>query len=223
MSDQFAQQMMRIAVAQICSQHGEFEKSEGHAFNLLVDAVGKYVEKIGRLCRRYAEQALRTETELIDLIQVFEKGLAPHPVKWQKLESMCREVAWQIPATSGVPEFPVERRKRRRQYGDGGAGEAKKSKQEDNEHPAYVPKHFPSFPEKYTYSNTPISASENSGKKETILLRNLREKAQVQEALANLHKKTDTVQAPKFEDSSSTSTAHKVVSNGSGPTPFPLT
>ena len=122
MSDQFAAQVMRIAVAQILrhDDFGRFDSCEGHAFQLLVDVVGKYIERIGQLARRYAEHDRRTESGLLDLLQAFEK-LTPNRVDLHDLERTCREVPWQVPATSGVPEFPVDHRKRRAPYGEPGA------------------------------------------------------------------------------------------------------
>ncbi len=122
MSDQFAAQVMRIAVAQILrhDDFGRFDSCEGHAFQLLVDVVGKYIERIGQLARRYAEHDRRTESGLLDLLQAFEK-LTPNRVDWHDLERTCREVPWQVPATSGVPDFPVDHRKRRAPYGEPGA------------------------------------------------------------------------------------------------------
>ncbi len=52
MSDKFAQQIMKIAIAQICVKFGDFGHSEGRAFALLTDVIGKFIQKIGRLCRR---------------------------------------------------------------------------------------------------------------------------------------------------------------------------
>ncbi|GBG26872.1 Transcription initiation factor TFIID subunit 3 [Hondaea fermentalgiana] len=121
MSDQFAHQVLRIAVAQICrsKEFGDFDAAaEGHAFDTFVDVIGKYIEKIGRLCRTYAEHDGRTESNLLDLLQAFDR-LEPNRVDWRDLERMCREVPWQVPYTTGIPNFPVDKRPRRaQQYGE---------------------------------------------------------------------------------------------------------
>mmetsp|Transcript_6943 Transcript_6943/g.13869 ORF Transcript_6943/g.13869 Transcript_6943/m.13869 type:complete len:402 (+) Transcript_6943:547-1752(+) len=121
MSEQFAHQVLRIAVAQICKskEFGDFDgAAEGHAFDTFVDVIGKYIEKIGRLCRTYAEHDGRTESNLLDLLQSFDR-LEPNRVDWRDLERMCREVPWQVPYTTGIPAFPVDKRPRRaQQYGE---------------------------------------------------------------------------------------------------------
>eukprot|EP00516_Mucochytrium_quahogii_P004570 CAMPEP_0203761068 /NCGR_PEP_ID=MMETSP0098-20131031/14238_1 /ASSEMBLY_ACC=CAM_ASM_000208 /TAXON_ID=96639 /ORGANISM=" , Strain NY0313808BC1" /LENGTH=252 /DNA_ID=CAMNT_0050654903 /DNA_START=167 /DNA_END=925 /DNA_ORIENTATION=- len=219
MSDKFAEQVLRIAVAQICSndQFGNFNSAEGHAFATLVDVVGKYIEKIGRLCRRYAEHDGRTESNMLDLLQTFEK-MEPDRVDWRDLERMCREVPWQVPYTSGVPDFPVEKRKRRRQYGeDKEDTTTKQGKTEDDkfkvakitigsetiqetekklEHPGYVPSHFPAFPERYTYANTKVDAKRRENDPKLILERNLEARRKVQTALTRIHS-TSAIKPPE--------------------------
>eukprot|EP00515_Schizochytrium_aggregatum_P002615 CAMPEP_0202053980 /NCGR_PEP_ID=MMETSP0963-20130614/6180_1 /ASSEMBLY_ACC=CAM_ASM_000494 /TAXON_ID=4773 /ORGANISM="Schizochytrium aggregatum, Strain ATCC28209" /LENGTH=273 /DNA_ID=CAMNT_0048619363 /DNA_START=64 /DNA_END=885 /DNA_ORIENTATION=- len=221
MSDQFAQQVMQIAVAQICQHEdfGNYDSAESHAFSLLTDVVGKYIEKIGKLSRRFAEHDGRTECNMLDLLQAFDK-LEPNRVDWRELVRMCREVPWQVPYTSGVPEFPVERRKRRTQYGEGAAGAASSSSQvpedwlelkrkrlgqagvegKDREHPLYVPNHFPPFPEKHTYSRTDVDAIEREKEATVILEHHLEEKRRVQRALANIHNLADTSTTRAFGD-----------------------
>jgi len=121
MAEEFARQVLRIAVAQIArtKEVGDVDASaEGEAFEKLVEVVGHYIEHIGLLTRRFSEHDGRTVSNKRDLLQAFAQ-MRPHRIDWRDLARMCKEVPWQVPSTSGIPYFPVDRRPiRGPKYGD---------------------------------------------------------------------------------------------------------
>ncbi len=180
----------------------------------------------------YAEHDGRTESSLLDLLQAFDR-LEPNAVDWRDLERMCREIPWQLPVTSGIPDFPVERRKRRLQYGatdgskhkTGSSSIIKRSKHDTDdkrEHPAFIPAHFPAFPEKHTYSYSPIAAVEREKDPAKVIYKSLEGKKQVEEALVNVLINSGTNNAKQFENEHSSLGGQSSSVRRPSTTPLPI-
>jgi len=70
-------------------------------------------------------------------------------------------------------------------------------RQEDTlERPLYVPGHYPSFPERYTYSYTYVDATKRESDPKAILDRNLKDKRRVQEALVRISQGSGAASKP---------------------------
>eukprot|EP00510_Aplanochytrium_minuta_P003941 CAMPEP_0184017714 /NCGR_PEP_ID=MMETSP0954-20121128/7709_1 /TAXON_ID=627963 /ORGANISM="Aplanochytrium sp, Strain PBS07" /LENGTH=237 /DNA_ID=CAMNT_0026299019 /DNA_START=94 /DNA_END=807 /DNA_ORIENTATION=- len=181
MSDNFSKSVLKVTTARICRRQG-IESAEEHAFETLVDVVGKYIETIGLLTKTYAEHDGRTKGNLLDLLQTFNT-LEPKPVRWKDLITMADMAMWEIAFPSGVPEYPVEpkRYKKMKMYGS-------QTSSSEQELPPYVPSFLPRFPEPHAYKVTLVNATTPVEDPKEIVERSLAERVLVQTALAKINK-----------------------------------
>ncbi len=103
-SEEFARSVLKVAIAQLC-QHLEFDLSEKEAFEALTDITGKFIETIGAQAAILAEHDHRTTCNFVDFLQVFD-SMDPR-IDWRILKQMCTDLHWDVPFTSGVPDFPI--------------------------------------------------------------------------------------------------------------------
>ena len=92
-------------MAKICGRLG-FDSADGHAFDTLVDVVGKYIETLGLMTKTLAEHDGRTKCELMDVLQAFET-MEPHKIDWKDLVRMADEMMWDVPFASGKRLLPL--------------------------------------------------------------------------------------------------------------------
>jgi len=205
MSDKFAEEIISIAIAQIANDpsFGGFNNIEGHALHTMVSVVGKYIESIGKQTRSWAEHGGRTESNVSDILQAFE-SMPGSSIDWKELERMCKEC--QVVPLSGVPDFPVERRKKRREYG--------KESTDTIALPGYIPGHLPSFPDAHCYLNTCIPAISREKNPQIIVDKHLEDVRQTKEALAKINSSTGVLSTKPFGEhvDQSKSTVQKTAS-----------
>ena len=103
-SEEFARSVLKVAIAQLC-HHLEFDLAEKEAFEALTDITGKFIETIGAKAAILAEHDHRTTCNFVDLLQVFD-SMDPR-IDWRILKQMCTDLQWDVPFTSGVPDFPI--------------------------------------------------------------------------------------------------------------------
>jgi transcription initiation factor TFIID subunit 8 len=176
MNDDFPREILKVAVAYICSNFG-FQTAERAAHETLVDILQCFIDEVGFTTKRYTEHGNRIESNFHDLIFAF-----------RELRISLRDLILfasattniDVPFTRAIPEFPVRAR-------------AKQPRSlrfsELPMRPSYVPSFLPTFPEPHTFAKTPVYVERE---KNPSIIRQLinTERSQIEENLTKLHRET---------------------------------
>jgi len=187
MCDNFARELTKIVVAQVCKELG-FHSIHKSALETLSDILQKYIEEIGFRSHLKAELASRTESNFNDVRSVLkELGLS--------LDNLYTFAALSndIPFNKDVPPFPIKK-----SFISAKLGATKESTSETNQNgkvleiniplPSHIPSHMPPFPEPHTYVQTAVF-DERVSDARLIRKRKSKEKRQVETSLAKLNEK----------------------------------
>ncbi|WCJ25575.1 Bromodomain transcription factor [Euphorbia peplus] len=153
-SDDFAQAIAKIAVAQICESAG-FQAFQQSALDLLSDITVRYIHNLGKISHSYANLAGRTEGNALDIIQGLEELVASQGFGGASDVDHCiassgivKELAQyvfeaeDIPFAYSIPPFPVVKEVKPvssfLQIGEAPPGD-------------HIPAWLPAFPEPQTY------------------------------------------------------------------------
>eukprot|EP01102_Stenamoeba_stenopodia_P014253 TRINITY_DN4709_c0_g2_i1.p1 TRINITY_DN4709_c0_g2~~TRINITY_DN4709_c0_g2_i1.p1 ORF type:complete len:322 (+),score=74.95 TRINITY_DN4709_c0_g2_i1:141-1106(+) len=161
MCDEFANDICRAVVAQIC-QNLNFNSMQASACDALVDILRQYIQQIGHIAHQYAESSSRTEANFLDVKMAFQDM----NINIVDLMSFHANYWPDMPFPKAVPPFPVKR-KAKKMVDDAlsasttslstsstsseGTTEANGETQADREH---IPDFLPPFPDKRTYVST---------------------------------------------------------------------
>eukprot|EP00511_Aplanochytrium_stocchinoi_P003084 CAMPEP_0204830338 /NCGR_PEP_ID=MMETSP1346-20131115/8475_1 /ASSEMBLY_ACC=CAM_ASM_000771 /TAXON_ID=215587 /ORGANISM="Aplanochytrium stocchinoi, Strain GSBS06" /LENGTH=232 /DNA_ID=CAMNT_0051960517 /DNA_START=176 /DNA_END=874 /DNA_ORIENTATION=- len=199
MAEHFSKEVLKVSIAKICRRQS-IDAADEHAFDTLVDVVGKYIESIGMLTKTFAEHDGRTKGTLVDLLQAFE-CLEPNRMRWKELITMADMAMWEISFPTGIPDYPVHAKKQKkldknnRKYGDKTAADADNPTTEAL--PPYAPAFFPTFPQPHTYKVTLVNATAPIEDPKEVVEKKLAEKILVQNALAKIDQQENTEKSSK--------------------------
>ncbi|KAK5580678.1 hypothetical protein RB653_000701 [Dictyostelium firmibasis] len=143
MCDNFARVLCKIVVAQVAKNLG-FTSISQIATDSLADVIQLYIQDIGIRAHEYSELSCRTDSNFFDVKQAFEDmSINIHELQQFLLQSD------ETPFAQVVPPFPLQ----------GSAEQTSKPslyKTEEQDFPLHIPSFLPSFPEKHTFSKTPL-------------------------------------------------------------------
>ena len=180
MCDQFAREIAKIVVVQICKNEG-FDSIQASALDALTDILVKYIEELGYGAHLYAELSCRTDCNFLDLCL----ALKDCNVTLRELLDYSTNTE-EIPFAKPIPPFPIK------------PAEVRPIDVEENDpnRPEYVPYYLPPFPEKHTYIFTPTYEERNTEPGTIRKLKNKR-KRQVELSLSQLSTHLHPEELPK--------------------------
>ncbi|CAK9162996.1 unnamed protein product [Ilex paraguariensis] len=157
-SDDFAQSIARIGVAQVCESAG-FQSFQQSALDTFSDVAVRYIREIGKTANHYASLAGRTDCNMFDIIQGLEDLGSVQGFSGNSDVNHClyhsgtvKEIvqyvgtAEEIPFAYSIPRFPVVKERKPslsfEQVGEMPPGD-------------HIPTWLPVFPDPETYTNLP--------------------------------------------------------------------
>ncbi|XP_059639898.1 transcription initiation factor TFIID subunit 8-like [Cornus florida] len=158
-TDDFAQSIAKIAVAQVCGSVG-FQSFQHSALNTLADVAVRYISHLGKTAILYANLAGRNECNVFDIIQGLEdlgsqQGFlgASDINSCLAVSGIVQEIiryvgeAEEIPFAHSIPRFPIVK-----------DSKPMSSYMQIGETPPaeHVPAWLPAFPDRMTYVNSPL-------------------------------------------------------------------
>lgn len=192
-TDEFAQAIARIAVAQVCESLG-FQSFHQSALDNLADVAVRYIREIGKTASSYANLANRSQCNVFDVIQGLEdlgsiQGFSGasdvgHSLSGSGVvKDIIRYVgqAEEIPFAYLIPVFPVVKER---------TLEPSFALAEDNPPDEHIPSWLPKFPDPATYADL---TSGNEKDQETEVVNKIQqveeEHRKVERSLLNLRQK----------------------------------
>ncbi|KAI3462876.1 hypothetical protein Pfo_019539 [Paulownia fortunei] len=192
-SDEFAQAIARIAVAQVCESLG-FQSFHQSALDNLTDVGVRYIREIGKIACAYANLANRSQCHVFDVIQGLEdlgsvQGFlgasdVSHSLSGSGVvKDIIRYVgqAEEIPFAYLIPVFPVVKER---------ILDPTFAQAEENPPAEHIPSWLPKFPDPETYSNLSSGNSKDSGTELVNKIQQVEEQhRKVERPLLNLQQK----------------------------------
>lgn len=103
MSDDFARNILKVAMAQICQNLG-WHAVQTSPMNILVDILQRYMSTLAKITHQYAEHYNRNEPNLNDVAMAFQEL----GISISELEDYVNNVE-PVPFAHPIPKFPVAR------------------------------------------------------------------------------------------------------------------
>ncbi|KAL8528472.1 hypothetical protein ACS0TY_006050 [Phlomoides rotata] len=155
-TDEFAQAIARIAVAQVCESFG-FQSFHQSALDSLADVAVRYIREIGKTASSYANLANRSDCNVFDVIQGLEdlgsvQGFSGASDVRHSLSGsgVVKDIisyvaqAEEIPFAYSIPVFPVVKER---------VLDPSFAQAEENPPDEHIPSWLPKFPDPSTYTD----------------------------------------------------------------------
>jgi len=183
MAEEYSRQIVKTVIAQITQGMG-FHAIQQSACDALSDILQLYIEEIGYAAHLYAEHASRTECNFHDICRSFEDL----GVSLQDLYTFAVH-SDEIPFISTIAPFPIPR-----------SQVEKPQELQDPEEPLppHVPTFLPPFPDKHTYTHTPLF-SERITDTKTLRRAKSKQKRQLEKSLYELSTKIGVKSVASYE------------------------
>ncbi|KAA8547906.1 hypothetical protein F0562_004335 [Nyssa sinensis] len=190
-TDDFAQAIAKIAVAQVCESVG-FQSFQQSALNTLSDVAVRYICHIGKTANLYANFSSRTECNLFDIIQGLEDLGSQQGFSGASDINRCLAVsgtveeiiqyvgkAEEIPFAYLVPHFPIVKDRK-----------TMSSFMQIGEMPPaeHIPAWLPAFPDPQTYTHTSLQ-NERDRDTQMLKIEQAKEHKKVEHSLLNLQQR----------------------------------
>mmetsp|Transcript_980 Transcript_980/g.1637 ORF Transcript_980/g.1637 Transcript_980/m.1637 type:complete len:229 (-) Transcript_980:1263-1949(-) len=182
MGDEYASEIMRLAVARACVALG-FKNCEKNAIDSLADVLQNYIRTLGEGFQSHAESAGRVHAGIQDVLPALE-FTRPKNTNWTELSKFAFEDVkrpnllsaskWCQPFPFEVPDFPIPQSSDAAASGDTTIATSSDD-YDDLGQPfsvicdAYIPEHLPPYPPVHTYKRTTskIASSSRNGRNST--------------------------------------------------------
>ena len=167
MCDNYAEALLRIALAQVC-ENKEFSHVRRTCLDSLVSITRLFIQQIGSCASRFATHAGRTSPNALDVRLAIEMEMPHFQIQMYDLieyANYLREMPNECPDFPiSFPPFPVKREvqgsERELITPSSSASSISPSSSSSTTSSSHVPEHIPpwlpSFPHPRTYKNTPV-------------------------------------------------------------------
>eukprot|EP01133_Synstelium_polycarpum_P011637 gene11637-13587_t len=163
MSENYARALCKVVIGQITRGFG-FAAIHQSALDAMTDIMRLYIEEIGTRAHEYSELASRTDSNFHDVHQAFQDMSIDMNDLYQYLIH-----ADEIPFAKTIPPFPLTESQIAESQATAGGNGTKESTDETTtttttttttsntvELPAHIPSFLPDFPDRHTFSKTPL-------------------------------------------------------------------
>eukprot|EP01119_Soliformovum_irregulare_P023754 TRINITY_DN8369_c0_g1_i1.p1 TRINITY_DN8369_c0_g1~~TRINITY_DN8369_c0_g1_i1.p1 ORF type:complete len:314 (-),score=79.54 TRINITY_DN8369_c0_g1_i1:19-960(-) len=178
MCEQYARELTKVAVAQICKDLN-FDSISQSSCDTLADLLQRFIEEIGFRSHTLSELAGRTQTNFHDVRSVMkEMGFSIDDL------FTYASLAEELPFRKPVPAFPLNKSQTEVDKDEKDEVEAAHKPQ----HPPHIPQYLPAFPLAHTYVRSQVQ-EEKVGDAKAIRKSKNKEKRQMETTLARLTEK----------------------------------
>jgi len=151
MCDNYARILCKIVVAQLAKGFG-FTAINQSAADSLADVIKEYIQEIGTRSHEYSELSSRTDSNFYDIKQAFQDM----GVNLQELHHFATQTD-EILFAQTVPPFPLSGVEPISPSSNTATTTPTPNEQHTTiEYPPHIPSFLPEFPEKHTFSKTPL-------------------------------------------------------------------